>query len=476
VKSLTKIVNLLTKTKPDMKKITKLFLAVGMFIVAAGLILSSCTKEGPQGASGTNGKDGTNGADANETCKQCHSPSMVDKVATEFELAKHSWGTVAFEEAGNTGCTPCHASKAYIYMCKNNVPSTFTFTGGKWVNNYATDDADAIGAINCWTCHSSLHTTYGVADLAFTSTAPVSMTMWGGAKTIDLPADSGVSNLCVKCHQPRPLTCGNDPAGRLLNYDSLVSSPNTLMYDSTAGAHNIYAKPSYRMHIHYGAIGAIYAGVGGIEFPGLSYSNSPHSTIAACPDCHMAEPMTGMAGGHAFNVRNAKESALGSGTTWNFNGCNKTGCHSESPITTTSSKWATTRSDVKTKLDALATAINAAGGGHDILHKDASSTNLWWGISTGNYDGYLDIYTPGTNDAGYWRDPYSSNSTNLTKPKFPSLTFAQTGALINFQLCLREYSLGIHNTQYVKALLDNSIAALNPGSFTKTVALKKTGH
>ncbi len=447
-----------------MKKITKLFLFAGMFVTAAGLIFSSCTKEGPQGASGTNGKD------ANETCKQCHSPSMVDKVATEFELAKHSWGTVAFEEAGNTGCTPCHASKAFVYMCQNNVPSTFTFTGGKWVNDYATDNADAIGAINCWTCHSSLHTTYGVADLAFTTTAPVDMTMWAGKKTIDLPADSGKSNLCVKCHQPRPLTCGNDPAGRLMPYDSLAMPQNyhLLMYDSTTGAHNIYAKPSYRMHIHYGAIGAIYAGKGAIEFPGVNpYTNSPHTTVAACPDCHMAEPMTGMAGGHAFNVRNAKESALGSGTTWNFNGCNKTGCHSDSPITATASKWATTRSGVKAKLDALALAINAIGGGHDILHKDASSTNLWWGISTGNYDGYLDIYTPGTNDAGYWRDPYSSNATNLTKPKFPSLSFARTGALINFQLCLREYSLGIHNTQYVNTLLDNSLAALSAASLAK---------
>jgi len=447
-----------------MKKITRLFLAAGLFVAATGFIITSCTKEGPQGVSGANGKDGKDGKDAAATCTQCHAKDIVDRVATEFELAKHSWGTTAFEEAGNTGCTPCHAQKAFIYMCTNNVPATFSFTGGKWVNNYATDNADAIGAISCFTCHSSLHTTYGVADLAFTTTAPVDMTMWAGAKTINLTQDSGVSNLCVKCHQPRPLTCGNDPAGRLMPYDSLANpnNANILMYDSTAGAHNIYAKPSYRMHIHYGAIGAIYAGKGGIEFPGtLSYGSSKHTTVASCPECHMANPMTGIAGGHAFNVRNAKESALGSGTTWNFNGCNVTGCHADDPLNATHAKFANTRATVKGLLDQLATAINAVGGGHDILHKDASSTNLWWGISTGNYDGYLDIYTPGTNDAGYWRDPYSNNATNLTKPKFPSLTFAQTGALINFQLCLREYSLGIHNTTYSTALLTNSIAALS---------------
>ncbi|HZX63200.1 MAG TPA: hypothetical protein VFE66_08310, partial [Bacteroidales bacterium] len=150
-----------------MKKITKLFLAAGMFVAVGGFIFSSCTKEGPQGASGTNGKDGQ---DANATCKECHSPSMVDKVATEFEMSKHSWGVAEFEEAGNGACTSCHSQKGFIYVCQNNVPSTFTLTGGKYVNNYTPDAANQFGAIGCWTCHSSLHTTYGVADLAFTTT------------------------------------------------------------------------------------------------------------------------------------------------------------------------------------------------------------------------------------------------------------------------------------------------------------------
>lgn len=444
-----------------MKKITRLFLAAGLFVAATGFILSSCTKEGPQGASGANGKDGKDGKDAAATCTQCHAKDIVDRVATEFQMAKHSFGTVAFEEAGNTGCAPCHTQKAYIYMCTNNVPATFTFNGSKWVNNYVTVASDAIGAITCFTCHSSLHTTYGVADLAFTTTAPVDMTMWGGAKTIDLAQDSGRSNLCVKCHQPRPMVCNNDPAGRLLNYDSLVISPNTLMYDSTTGAHNIYVKPSYRMHIHYGAIGAIYAGKGGVEFPGLAYGNSKHTTVASCPECHMANPMTGVAGGHAFNVRNAIETPLGSGTTWNFNGCNVAGCHADDPLSATHAKFANTRANVKALLDQLATAINSIGGGHDILHADATSSNLWAGVSTGNYDGYLDIYDASSNPSGYWRNPYGSGATNASKPKFPSLTFAMTGALINFQLCLREYSLGIHNTTYSTALLTNSIAALN---------------
>ena len=92
-------------------------------------LLTSC--EGPQGIAGV---------DANESCKQCHNPTWVDAKAEEFQLSKHNYGVVAEEEAGNTGCTPCHASAAFRYVCKNNIPSTFTknATSGKYVNDYAT--------------------------------------------------------------------------------------------------------------------------------------------------------------------------------------------------------------------------------------------------------------------------------------------------------------------------------------------------
>jgi hypothetical protein len=63
-----------------------------------------------------------------------------------------------------------------------------------------------------------------------------------------------------------------------------------VIYDGTAETPNKTDKirPSYRTHTHYGAIGAVYAGMGGVEFPGtLAYTNSAHTTVAACSDCHM---------------------------------------------------------------------------------------------------------------------------------------------------------------------------------------------
>jgi hypothetical protein len=447
-----------------MKNLQKFLFAAGLMIAAASFMFTSCTKEGPQGPAGPTGKDGTNGKDASETCKQCHTATVVDRIATEFQMAKHSWGAAAFEESGNTTCGPCHEQKALIWVCQNNTSTAFTFnaTTKKWVNNYTVPASEAIGAIGCFTCHSSLHTTYGAADIALTTTAEVPLTMWGGAKSVNLTADGGSSNLCVKCHQPRPLTCGNDPSVRLLNYDSVKNFPLAVMYDSAAGAKNTMVKPSYRMHVHYGAVGAVYAGVGAIEYPGSrTYENSAHTTLASCSDCHMASPMTGVAGGHSFNVRNGLETALSSSTSWNFNGCNVTDCHAASPLDASSSKWKDTRSEVKTLLDALAAKINACGAGNDILHKDASTANLWAGVTANNYDGYMDIYSSSTNPSGYWRDPYNTSAPNMAKPKFPKLLMVQMGAIINFQFCLREYSLGIHNTAYVKALLVNSVEALN---------------
>ena len=105
------------------------------------------------------------------------------------------------------------------------------------------------------------------------------------------------------------------------------------------------------------------------------------------------------------------------------------------------------------------------------------SSNLWAGITTNNYDGYLNVYDPVNNTLGAnyntssFRNPSTSSSwttaqINLNKT-FPKLTLknVQMGAIINFQLCLREYSLGIHNTAYTKALLQNSIDALTAAGF-----------
>jgi len=444
-----------------LRNVTRLLLSA--FVIAC--LAPSCVKEGPMGPSGVAGADGKDGKDANETCKICHTSTKVDMIATQFEFSKHSYGEAAFEESGNTGCTPCHAQEAFKYVVKNKVPATFTLnaTTGRYVNNYATVATDAYGEIGCSTCHSALHTSYATADLAFTTVAPVPMTMWGGTKTIDLKADGGSSNLCVKCHQPRPFT--NVLTGNVLDYVALATTAGVVYDGNPTGTTNII-KPSYRTHTHYGAIGAIYAGMGGVEFPGtLAYTNSAHTQAAACVDCHMGT-MAGRSGGHTF-------SAAGK-----FDGCNVTGCHTTAITSASTTLWKGPRDEIKLLLDNLAKKLTV--GGVDILNRNPNTNetlggvNLWAGITTNNYDGYLNVYDPITNPTGQTYNTKSFKYVAATTPStwtaeqkayndgLPVLTlsYAQMGALINFQLCLRDYSLGIHNFAYTKALLTNSIAKL----------------
>ena len=425
---------------------------------------SSCVKEGPMGIpgpAGTNGTNGKDGADANETCKVCHTATKVDLISTQFQFSKHEYGEAAFEESGNTGCTPCHAQEAFKDVVKRNVPVTFTLNPatGKYTNDYATQTSTAYGELGCSTCHSALHTTYGTADLAFTTVAAVPMTMWAGSQTIDLPADGHKSNLCVKCHQPRPQT--NLQNGNVQNYASLVANPTVLAFDANnPNATTNIVRPSYRMHVHYGAVGAIVGGKGGIEFAGsLPYTSATHATVASCQDCHMGA-MVGRSGGHTF-------SAAGK-----FDGCSTTGCHTTPIDAKNPTYWVNPRADITNLLNQLAAKLTV--GGVEIMNRNGdAASNLWYGITPKNYDGYLNVYDPVNNPnfatyntSGTFQNSAPSSSWtaeqkafNLTLPKL-SLTNAQYAACLNFQLCLREYSLGIHNYQYSKALLTNMIAKL----------------
>ncbi len=429
------------------------FFSLIPWVLAMVVIGTSCVKEGPPGPAGEPG------GDANETCKQCHNPTVVDQKNVEFQFSKHHYGEVAFEESGNPGCSPCHAEKAFQYVVANNVSTVFVkdATTGRYSNPYSAPASSDIGELSCFTCHSSLHTTYTYADFnPFTTTAAVPMTMWGGAKTINLTQDGGKSNLCIKCHQPRPFTNAAD--GNVIDYNALKTNPTATFYSSTLSTSIL--KPSYRTHTHYGTVGAIVAGMGGIEFTGpVAYANAIHATKASCSDCHMAA-LNNTSGGHTF-------SAAG-----NFNGCNVAACHGANTVSTTSAKyWVNPRAAIKTLLEQLAAKLNI--GGVEILNRNPNSeSNLWYALTSNHYDGYLNIYDPVTNptgttdNPGTFQNPSPSSSwtqaqkdTNASLPKI-TLTNAQMGALINFQLCLREFSLGIHNLDYSKALLTNSIAIL----------------
>jgi hypothetical protein len=436
------------KKSIHMKNLYKLYSVT--FALILTMFLVSC--EGPAGPMGPAGKDGADGTDANQTCKLCHNPSSVDLISVQYQFSKHHYGEAAFEEAGNFACSPCHTQEAFKYVCANNVPATFSFnnTTGKYTNNYVTSTSTAYGELGCATCHSSLHQTYTTEDGALTTVAPVDLNMWGGAKTVNLTADGGKSNLCVKCHQPRPLTNGRTNAN-VLNYDSLAQYPKIVFFEKGNSAARNVLNPGYRTHIHYGAVGAVFAGTGGVEFSGSSsYANSYHTANVSCQQCHMA-PMYARSGEHTFFAKG------------NFNGCIT--CH-PGVSANDANYWKEPRAEIKALLEELGSKLVV--NGKEIMNTNADTeANLWASLTSKKYDGYLDIYDPTLNPDAQLQNPVSGSAWTQAQKDHNAtlepvvLTNAQMGAIINFQLCLRDYSLGIHNFKYSKALLKNSIEAIN---------------
>jgi len=397
-----------------MKGSLKLF----SLLVITGMVMISCEgpmgPTGPQGAQGPKGEPGTTVA-----CTECHNPDVVEAKVVEYDHSLHFSGE-AFEEGTRTNCAPCHSDQGFRYVVTNNTPATFVpdpANAGKFLNSYVVDapTASLPGPIACFTCHSALHSTYSGDDFSpLTTTAEVPMTMWGGAKSINFSKNKG--NLCAKCHQPRPVTAST---GNVIDYSLLVSDPGTKYTLSSI---------SYRTGIHYGAQGAIAAGVGGIQF-GTGYANSGHTANLSCGNCHMAEPRA-LAGGHSFSAEGL------------FTGCNVSGCHSS--LSATSPTYTNAVDDITELLSDLAAKINAVGAGHDILQKDPEDDQ---------YHGYLDIYDAGSNPTGYWKNPSMGNVP------FPPITNAQFGAILNYQLAFRDGSFGVHNYPYTKKLLENTLAA-----------------
>lgn len=369
-------------------KISTRFLLI---LAPAALILFSC--EGPAGPAGQS---------ADESCMICHNRNVVDLIQAQYEHSEHFHGE-AFEEGSRTACAPCHSSQGFLFVVENAVVPTA----------YVTDAATASlpGRIECITCHSKIHTSYTMEDFELTTTEPVPLIMWGGTKTLDFPSES--SNLCAKCHQPRPVT----GQGGVINYAALVSAPDAAFTMATI---------NYRIGVHYGTESAMVAGEGGIEFGTAYERDHPHGTNAACSTCHMADPVA-VSGGHSFIP--------------NFNGCNGTGCHTS--MSATNAGYTAFVAQFNTLLTTLGNELNAIGAGNDILQRDPAD-NQW--------HGYVDVYDATANPTGYWGAPGN--------PAFPALTNEQFGALINFQLLNRDGSNGIHNPGYIMQLLQNTVDAL----------------
>lgn len=343
------------KLRPFLSSIT-----LGL-LITAGMLLSGCTKEGPQGPAGEDGADGADGLDGEEQCGTCHDMSTDVKARIiQWEASVHATGG-NFERNG-ARCAGCHTHEGFMDVLENG--ATDMVASGTMSNPTPP---------GCRTCHK-IHETYTPEDWQVTASAPVDLIMGG-------ETDQGKGNLCVNCHQARDPGTLTEPGGD----DVQITSP--------------YWGP------HYGTQSNMIAAMGGFEISGdLAYSTGPHTDMeGGCKTCHMAEPYGTQSGGHQMNMSYQYHgSAVG-----NTAGCQD--CHEGIE----DFDFAGTQTDVQEMLDELRTELIAQG----LLDES-------------------DHAVPGT---------YPAN---------------EAGAVYNYIYVLKDHSLGVHNHRYAKALLANSLAAI----------------
>jgi hypothetical protein len=342
-----------------MKSLSKLSMLLTI-IMMIGMVLASCTKEGPAGLPGKDGKDGKdgedgiNGLDGTATCAVCHDNSQVNFAITRhWEMSQHAMGNTYLRNTA--ACAGCHTSQGFREIIMTGAANT----EGTISNP---------NPPNCYTCHK-IHEDYTIADWDLTTTTPVTLRISGDV------VDHGKGNLCATCHQPR-----------LPSPMPVVGGP-----DITFAS----AQVAMRWGPHYGTEGAIAAGKGGYEI-GTGYTNSAHVNAVAnsCVTCHVVDNFNEQAGGHMFNLSYGDPENPSVLTT----GC--VSCHSN-PET-----LQTLMSTVKTQLDDLMAELKGKLVDIGIINpSNTPQPGTWTADQAGALLNYRLIYYDGSN--GVHNFPYA---------------------------------------------------------------------
>jgi hypothetical protein len=346
---------------------------------------------------------GVSRADFGASCAECHGatpkyPLLGARLGYDTSGHKNNDNS---SYANGQGCQKCHTNEGFIDFVKTGKVDEKAFVA------YPSQPS-------CVTCHTQ-HESW---DLSLRTVAPV--------KLVDGTVfDLGKGNLCANCHQSR--TAAKDTVKAMAAKD--VRSP--------WGA-------------HHGPQSDLINGSNAWEYPGKSYSSSPHKQALAdgCVECHMALPtgryaLSPSIGGHSFNVVGEVHEA----PVVNVVAC--LACHQGVKAVPRSELF-----DIKAKADfdrdgkvepaqlevqgLLDLFVNPKGTGYlqtispVMFRKDAQAS--FEGLGAG--------WAGAT--AGQWSE-------------------AQMAALYNFKLIVEDRSLGVHNLTYTVQVLYDTLKALDAG-------------
>ena len=379
-----------------------------MLIAVTSLLFVQCTHEiyeGADGMDGANGIDGVDGVDGDFICQECHSDTYRTPIHEAYALSGHATGTAYGYAGTRADCAQCHNNQGYI-----------DYFSGLYFDEDGNPTPNPEGytnptPLNCNGCHST-HETFDFEndgpDYALRNTEAVQLMVDDGYFI-----DMGFSNTCITCHQPRRTGPEDDGNGEFT------------ITSSHWGPHH---SPQVTM----------LEGIEGELIPGSSnyptVGSAQHRTGSTCTGCHMGETTNGSDGNHTFNPT--------------FNAC--TACHTNGVPGEVSGLAA--------NVDALLVLLENVIGWEYEYEVDEDGELIL------DEDGNPIIVVDGNGDPvilevhGILHDGHPNTGSFGEGATF-SILDAQ--AAWNYLFVTEDQSGGVHNPDFAKALINNSLEALD---------------
>jgi len=300
----------------------------------------------------------------------------------------------------NENCTQCHDNSVTLYAIQVQYSASTHRTGGNFERS----------TTSCAPCHTHqgflerISTGSMVTAADVQNPAPINCRTCHNIHTTYTNADLGLTatapvKLFNAAHGTVDLgkgnLCGQCHQGRVLSPVPEIGGPNVQITSSRYG-------------YHHGPQAQVISGVGAFEFPGsmvIASGRTPHGlSPGTCVTCHMAQAYGAQAGGHTWKMTYEYHGSEEE----NVAGCNTSGCH---VAFEDFHEWGDVPAEITGLLADLAAELKRIG------------------IYTGS--GY-------SSKAGSWPGDVAA-------------------AFVNWQMFSEDRSKGLHNPQYARAVLTNSI-------------------
>jgi len=381
-----------------------------ILIAASSLVFMQCTSDykaipGIDGIDGVDGIDGIDGIDGvgTQVCIDCHSDSHRDGIWDAYLTSNHGgqpgYTYGSWSRGTSESCASCHNNAGFI---------DYIETGAVAKGGY--NESKPLNCTGCHNVHRSFDFENDGNDKAVRTVEGVNLRVFAEDPNLDdYVIDYGTaSNLCANCHQPRRGAPTPDANGKYLNTSTHWGphhGPQTALLEGLLGAYSTFTLVE--------AIPAV--------------KQAAHRTDTdACVDCHMRHTTDG-----SF------------GHSWDPSRNNCASCHT-GPTAPEDLEVAGIATDMATLGALLEQVVGQA--------LDSSNNPLF------EADGVTPVPVVGiVEKAGEPSEEFKFGEWHPVKGLFD---LQDAEAAWNFLFIIEDRSGGIHNPNYAKSIIKNSIANL----------------